>query len=122
MTLIISEIHYAPSHWSTNAHTSEVRKEFTQLLQFSLVSILETVVSPILTPYVMICALPKRALDFVDFFRNFTVEVEGVGDVCSFAQMDVRKHGNAQWLNEVADTNQYQQAEGGKTELSLLHF
>lgn len=30
----------------------------------------------------------------MDFFRNFTVDVVGVGDVCSFAQMDVKRHGN----------------------------
>ena len=35
-----------------------------------------------------------KSLEIVDFFRNFTVEVTGVGDVCSFAQMDVRRHGN----------------------------
>lgn len=33
-------------------------------------------------------------MDIVDFFRNFTVEVVGVGDTCSFAQMDVRQHGH----------------------------
>ena len=26
-------------------------------------------------------------LEIIDFFRNFTVEVVGVGDTCSFAQM-----------------------------------
>ena len=30
----------------------------------------------------------------MDFFRNFTVDVVGVGDVCSFAQMDVRQSCN----------------------------
>lgn len=70
----------------------------------------------------------------MDFFRNFTVAVVGVGDVCSFAQMDVRKHGNPDWQltqsNEDertdvptrCDTNQYTQGEHGKTELSLVHF
>ena len=37
-----------------------------------------------------------KALEIVDFYRNFTVEVTGVGDVCSFAQMDIRRHGNPQ--------------------------
>lgn len=41
----------------------------------------------------IICLRPK-SLDIVDFFRNFTVEVVGVGDTCSFAQMDVRQHGH----------------------------
>lgn len=42
-----------------------------------------------------------KAQEIVDFFRNFTVEVVGVGDVCSFAQMDVRRHGNPAWQTNV---------------------
>ena len=38
-----------------------------------------------------------KSQEIVDFFRNFTVDVVGVGDVCSFAQMDVRRHGNPNW-------------------------
>lgn len=49
-----------------------------------------------MTPLILIFAFPPRALDIVDFFRNFTVEVAGVGDICSFAQLDVRHHGNPQ--------------------------
>ena len=41
--------------------------------------------------------LSFAAGSIVDFFRNFTVDIVGVGDVCSFAQMDVRKHGNPAW-------------------------
>lgn len=91
--------------------------------------------SPITTPFALLWSFRPRALDLVDFFRNFTVSVVGVGDVCSFAQMDVRKHGNPDWqLNQSNeddekedispnyDTNQYTQGEHGKTELSLVHF
>ena len=52
--------------------------------------------SPIITPLILLFKMPNRSLEIVDFFRNFTVEVTGVGDVCSFAQMDIRKHGNPQ--------------------------
>lgn len=74
-------------------------------------------------PYILYFHIRPRALDIVDFFRNFTVEVSGVGDVCSFALMDVSRHGNNQWLSGVqTKADQHQQAEGGKTELSLIHF
>lgn len=66
----------------------------------------------------------------------------GVGDVCSFAQMDVKKHGNPmvryqtlsvqlqciahcllQFLSdELTEATDVEQAEDGKTEKSLLHF
>lgn len=71
--------------------------------------------SPIVTPIILYFYLRPRALDIVDFFRNFTVEVVGVGDVCSFALMDVRRHGNPAWhttlapMQHVDPPNQYSQ-------------
>ena len=69
----------------------------------------------------MLFWLRPRACEVVDFLRNFTVEVEGVGDVCSFAQMDTRRHGNPKWLSRTDSKKKYQ-AKNGKTELSLIHF
>ena len=50
--------------------------------------------SPITTPFLLLFWLKQRSLEIVDFFRNFTIDVVGVGDVCSFSQMDTQKHGN----------------------------
>ena len=55
---------------------------------------IQELVSPIITPFLLCFNLRYKALDIVDFFRHFTVDVVGVGDVCSFAQMDVKRHGN----------------------------
>lgn len=46
------------------------------------------------TPIILIFSLRRKSLEIIDFFRNFTVEVVGVGDTCSFAQMDIRQHGH----------------------------
>lgn len=69
-----------------------------------------------ITPFILCFNIRHKALDIVDFYRNFTVEVVGVGDVCSFAQMDVRRHGNATWQTSVhaeatpaTQANQYTQ-------------
>lgn len=58
------------------------------------VFILEELLSPVVTPIILIFCLRKKSLEIIDFFRNFTVEVVGVGDTCSFAQMDIRQHGH----------------------------
>lgn len=50
--------------------------------------------SPVITPFILIFCLRRKSLEIIDFFRNFTVDVVGVGDTCSFAQMDVRQHGH----------------------------
>lgn len=135
MTAVLANTHYLPATWRGMAHTNRVRDKFGQFFQFRAVYLINEILSPITTPFILIFCLRPRALDIVDFFRNFTVSVVGVGDVCSFAQMDLRKHGNPDWqpshsttgeipevITPVCETNQYTQGEHGKTELSLIHY
>ncbi|KAJ8352319.1 hypothetical protein SKAU_G00237950 [Synaphobranchus kaupii] len=120
---ILAHIHYMPDHWQGNAHRYETRDEFSQLFQYKAVFILEELLSPVITPFILIFCLRRKSLEIIDFFRNFTVEVVGVGDTCSFAQMDVRQHGHPAWMSAgKTEASIYQQAEDGKTELSLMHF
>ena len=147
LTAVLAHTHYRPDSWRNQAHTQVTKAQVAQLFQYKAVHILEELVSPLMTPYILIFHLRYRALDIVDFFRSFTIEVTGVGDVCSFAQMDVKKHGNPMWqtitrnqnitenpVNEYENlgfqknekvipfiSNEYT-AEDGKTELSLIHF
>ena len=58
---------------------------------FIKVYLLEELLSPLITPFVLCFSLRHKSLEIVDFFRSFTVDVVGVGDVCAFAQLDVRK-------------------------------
>ena len=124
MIEILADTHYQPEHWRDHAHTSQVRNEFGQLFQFKAIFLLEELLSPIMCPLILIFSVRHKSLEIVDFFRNFTFEVLGAGDVCSFAQLDIRKHGNKKWSGGTSNenNNSYQQAEHGKTELSLMHF
>ncbi|NP_001098249.1 autophagy-related protein 9A [Oryzias latipes] len=125
LRVILAHIHYMPDHWQGNAHRYETRDQFSQLFQYKAVSvfILEELLSPVVTPIILIFCLRRKSLEIIDFFRNFTVEVIGVGDTCSFAQMDIRQHGHPAWMSEgKTEASIYQQAEDGKTELSLMHF
>uniref|UniRef100_A0A3Q2P7Z7 Autophagy-related protein 9 n=1 Tax=Fundulus heteroclitus TaxID=8078 RepID=A0A3Q2P7Z7_FUNHE len=123
LRVILAHIHYMPDHWQGNAHRYETRDQFSQLFQYKAVFILEELLSPVVTPIILIFCLRRKSLEIIDFFRNFTVEVVGVGDTCSFAQMDVRQHGHPAWMSEgKTEASIYQQAEDGKTELSLMHF
>ena len=67
-----------------------LNKDFASLQEY----VVQELVSPVITPFLLCFNLRYKSLDIVDFFRNFTVDVVGVGDVCSFAQMDVKRHGN----------------------------
>ncbi|KAJ8871308.1 hypothetical protein PR048_027625 [Dryococelus australis] len=132
MTAVLAHVHYLPDSWRGQAHTHRVRNEFSQVFQYKAAYLVEELLSPIITPFILCFRVRYRALDIVDFYRNFTVEVVGVGDVCSFAQMDVRRHGNPLWqtksvlesLDHTEDHKpvEHTPAEDGKTELSLFHF
>ncbi|KAH9496881.1 Autophagy- protein 9A [Bulinus truncatus] len=126
MMSILAQIHYMPDHWKGRAHTSFVRDEFAMLFQYKLVYIIEELLSPLFTPFWLFFLLRPKSQQIVDFFRCFTVEVAGVGDVCSFAQMDIKKHGNPQWMKvapvDPTAGSRTMQAENGKIELSLMHF
>ncbi|XP_012135866.1 autophagy-related protein 9 isoform X2 [Megachile rotundata] len=149
LTAVLAHTHYRPDSWRGYAHTQTTRAQVAQLFQYRAVHLLEELISPLLTPFILCFHMRQRALDIVDFYRNFTIEVTGVGDVCSFAQMDIRKHGNPVWQTvtespvedrttttgyehqrygtetgklPIPTSNQYTQAENGKTELSLIHF
>ncbi|KIH49060.1 hypothetical protein ANCDUO_20866, partial [Ancylostoma duodenale] len=59
--------------------------------------------------------------ELVRFFHDNTVRVDGLGDVCSFALMDVGRHGDGKWNGSAAKPSAAP-ALDGKTELSVLHF
>ena len=54
----------------------------------------------------------------------------GVGNVCSYAEMSIRRHGNPKWNtfgggdggDSVPRPSEPEQAELGKTEMSLIQF
>lgn len=83
--------HYRPDHWGGRLHSDEVRQEFAMLYQMKIVIFLEEILSMIFTPFVLWFSLPKCSDRLIDFFREFTVHVDGLGYVCSFAVFDFKK-------------------------------
>ncbi|KIX00736.1 uncharacterized protein Z518_09801 [Rhinocladiella mackenziei CBS 650.93] len=88
---VIQFTHYEPQHWEGRLHTIDVRNEFSQLYQMKLIIFIEEVLSMIFTPFVLWFSLPKCSDRIIDFFREFTVHVDGIGYVCSFAEFGFMK-------------------------------
>lgn len=86
--------HYLPNEWRGRLHSDEVRKEFALLYQMKVVIFLEEILSMIFTPFILWFSLPKCSDRLIDFFREFTVHVDGLGYVCSFAVFDFKKGGD----------------------------
>lgn len=91
---VIAFTRYSPAHWEGHYHSDDVRKEFTQLYQMELVTFLEEILSMVYTPFVLWFSLPNCSERLIDFFREFTVHVDGLGYVCSFAVFDFKKNPN----------------------------
>lgn len=112
--------HYMPAGWKGKLHTDKVRREFGSMFSYKFTILLNELISVIVTPIILITSLPKCADDLVEFFREFTVHVDGVGYVCSFALFDFRRHGNRQYGGAALDNAQV--TRDGKMEKSFLSF
>jgi autophagy-related protein 9 len=124
MTEILEEIHYMPDLWKDRPHTLEVSSQFGQVFQLTIAYVVDELLSPIITPFILYFSLRNKSFDIIEFLRNFTIDVSGVGDVCSFAEMNLRKHGHPEWQEtaQLTHSTEYERAELGKTELSLVNF
>ncbi|RJE22092.1 hypothetical protein PHISCL_05562 [Aspergillus sclerotialis] len=91
---LINFTHYCPSHWKDRLHSDEVRKDFAVLYQMKIMIFIEEILSMIFTPFVLWFSLPKCSDRLIDFFREFTVHVDGMGYLCSFAVFDFKKGTN----------------------------
>lgn len=72
----------------------QVHTAFGQIFEMKITVFFQELLSVVLTPFVLWFSLPACTENIIDFFREFTVHVEGVGYVCSFAVFDFKRHGN----------------------------
>ncbi|KAL2934745.1 Autophagy-related protein 9 [Bienertia sinuspersici] len=84
MSLVVQHTHYMRKRWRGKENTEMVRMEFETLFQYTAMMWLEEMASIFLTPYLLIFVVPKQVNDILQFITEFTVYVDGVGDVCSF--------------------------------------
>lgn len=114
--------HYLPVHWEGRLGSERVRDEFAQLYEYRFQLLLKELLAILLNPLLLAYSLPSNAMSLIDFFREYTIHVDGMGYVCSFAIFDFRHHGNPLYgamLNEVAPNRHTRE---GKMEASFLHF
>ncbi|GMS80172.1 hypothetical protein PENTCL1PPCAC_2347, partial [Pristionchus entomophagus] len=94
---VTSELHYVPDHWKEHAHDIRTSHEFESLFRLRALNLLEEIFSPFITPFVLIFHIRPGCRSILSFLVDNTERVEGLGDVCSFALLDVAKHGDPSW-------------------------
>jgi autophagy-related protein 9 len=119
---VIEITHYFPNEWRGKLHTDEVRGQFSQMFDMKITLFLQEILSILFTPLVLWYSLPQSSTQIIDFFREFTVHVDGLGYVCSFALFDFRRHGNVKYGAPVAIEDEHYVSNGGKMEKSFLNF
>ncbi|XP_073284620.1 autophagy-related protein 9-like [Primulina huaijiensis] len=121
MSMVVQHTHYMPKRWRGKENTEAVRLEFETLFQYTGMMLLEEMASIFLTPYLLLFVVPKRVDAILQFIMEFTVDVEGVGHVCSFSLFDFKNHGNRKYGSPF-DSPREQRSSQGKMEKSFLSF
>ncbi|KAJ3214699.1 autophagy protein atg9 [Dinochytrium kinnereticum] len=119
---VAEETHYLPDSWRGKLHTEEVKTEFAALFDYKVVLFLQEIVSVVLAPIILYYSLPKCSGDIIDFFREFTVHVDSLGYVCSFAVFNFRAHGNPRYGAPIEGATPRHLSKEGKMEQSFLFF
>ncbi|KAH9852710.1 APG9-domain-containing protein [Lenzites betulinus] len=122
MSEVVQYTHYMPDEWRGLLHSKKVHAEFGQLFQMKVFVFAQELASVLLTPFVLWYSLPPCAPAIVDFFREFTLHVDGLGYVCSFAVFDFQRHGNVKFGAPTQVSDERWMSKEGKMEKSFLNF
>ncbi|KAF7295466.1 hypothetical protein MIND_01086400 [Mycena indigotica] len=122
MTEVIGYTHYMPDDWKDQLHSKRTHTAFGQLFAMKILIFVEELVSVVLTPFVLWFSLPDCAPAIIDFFREFTVHVDGRGYVCSFAEFNFERHGNVKFGAPTQIEDKRMVSNEGKMEKSFLNF
>ncbi|KAF1945826.1 membrane protein Gsa14p [Clathrospora elynae] len=88
---VIYHTRYEPESWRDRLHTDEVRAEFAKLYQPKILIFAEEILSMVITPFLLIFRLPQCSERIVDFFREFSIVVDGLGVTCSYSMFPSTK-------------------------------
>ncbi|KAG8876541.1 autophagy protein atg9 [Tulasnella sp. 331] len=122
MREVISHTHYMPAEWKAQLHSQKVHTDFGGLFEMKITIFAQELISVVLTPFVLWYSLPPCAPAIVDFFREFTVHVDGLGYVCTFAVFDFKRHGNVNFGAPTEINDERMMSREGKMEKSFLNF
>ncbi|XP_065874046.1 autophagy-related protein 9 [Euphorbia lathyris] len=121
MSMVVQHTHYMPKRWRGKENTETVRVEFETLFQYTAMMLLEEMASIFLTPLLLLFVVPKRVDDILQFIADFTMNIEGVGHVCSFSAFDFQNHGNSNYGSPYHTSRAWRSSQG-KMEKSFLSF
>ena len=120
-------MHYMPAHWKERLHSNEVRAEFSAMYQMKILIFIEEILSLIVAPWILLRNANHRCERVIDFFREQTVHVDGIGYQCGFAYFNFKKDPNAENPTTILDQpdglrDDYYGLKDNKMLMSMQHF
>ena len=137
---VSAHLHHSPESWKRQPESRCARNELIDLFPKRYQLFCRELIGLLLNPYILYYSLPNNAEELVEFFREFSIKIDGLGYVCSFALFDFERHGDAKLLERFEayedgnETNNlvnrriqpiedsFLQSRNGKMEKSLLNF
>lgn len=80
--------HYLPSSWNGKLHTIEVKNQFCEFYSLKIIIILNELLSLLLTPFILWFKISRSTGTLIDFFREYSIHVDGLGYICYFAMFN----------------------------------
>mmetsp|Transcript_9901 Transcript_9901/g.16301 ORF Transcript_9901/g.16301 Transcript_9901/m.16301 type:complete len:1086 (-) Transcript_9901:92-3349(-) len=118
-----SHTHYFPCHWEDRANSVEVKDEMCNLFQYKIQIFLIEVLSVVLTPAVLCFSLPPCAHSILNFIRDHSKCIDGIGAVCDYSLFNVAEYGDENFCTENSGIlDKSQRPNDGKLEKSMLNF
>ncbi len=116
--------HYIPDHWQGRLHSFDVKREFSELYKLKVVILAEEILGIFLASFVLMSSAPRSSDRIIDFFREFTIHVDGLGYVCSFSEFDFkRESAEAKHQSNAEDVRgEYYSTKHGKMAASYYGF
>lgn len=133
---VSAHLHHSPESWKRHPESRSVRNELRDLFPTRYQLFGRELLGLLLNPYILYYSLPKNAEELVEFFREFSIKVDGLGYICSFALFDFERHGDAKLLEQFQENgdntlsnrriqpieDSFLHSKNGKMEKSLLNF
>ena len=120
---IAAHTHYKPAEWSSKCHTVNVFNAISEMFPFRAQIFVMEIYSVLITPIVLCFSLPDCVDSIVDFVREHTRYVDGVGSVVDYATFECfEKYGDDTFGGPAGTVDVSERAVDGKMEKSFLNF
>ena len=90
---------------------------FKKLFEYKILLFLYEILGVIITQFILLIYLPTKAEKIIEFIRDSSTDVNGIGHICSFAAF------NIDYINGPYNENNLQlKSNDSKFEISYINF